>query len=117
VKPRGANPRKRPPSRRRRALPRQLNVGEAKALFSRLVDEAAGGARFVIAKAGTPVARIVPLEAEPAKFIFGAMKGLLSPEDERALLDAIEAPLSDEIFAAFSVSPLEAPDHSGFRSS
>jgi prevent-host-death family protein len=85
VKPRGANPRKRPPSRRRRALPRQLNVGEAKALFSQLVDETAGGARFVIAKAGTPVARIVPLEAEPAKFIFGAMKGLLSPEDREGL--------------------------------
>ena len=38
-------------------------------------------ARFVIAKAGTPVARIVPLEVEPRKFVFGTMKGLLSPED------------------------------------
>jgi len=52
----------------------------------------------------------VPLDAEPEKFVFGAMKGLLSKADEQALLDAIEAPLPDEILAAFHVSPLEAPD-------
>jgi prevent-host-death family protein len=103
-------PRKRSSLRRRKALPRELNVGEAKALFSQLVDEAARGACFIIAKAGTPVAKIVPLGAEPEKFIFGAMKGLLSQADEQALLDAIEAPLPDEILAAFHVSPLEAPD-------
>jgi prevent-host-death family protein len=62
---------------------------EAKALFSQLVDEAARGARFVIAKAGTPVARIVPFQVEPAKFVFGTMRGLLSPEDELALVEAI----------------------------
>ena len=96
--------------RRRRKLPHELNIGEAKALFSQLVDEAARGACFIIAKAGTPVAKIVPLGAEPETFIFGAMKGLLSKADEQALLDAIEAPLPDEILAAFHVSPLEAPD-------
>jgi prevent-host-death family protein len=107
---RARTPRKRSSLRRRKALPRELNVGEAKALFSQLVDEAARGACFIIAKAGTPVARIVPLAAEPKKFVFGAMKGLLSKADEQALLDAIEAPLPDEILAAFHVSPLEAPD-------
>jgi prevent-host-death family protein len=101
-------PRKRSPARHRKPLPRELNVGEAKALFSQLVDEAARGARFVIAKAGTPVARIVPLEAEPRKFVFGTLKGLLSPEDEQALLDAIEAPLPDDVLASFYASRLEA---------
>ena len=110
MKPFGTKQRKRSPSRRRKPLPRQLNVGEAKAMFSQLVNEAARGARFVIAKAGTPVARIVPLEARPAKFVSGTMKGWLSPEDEKALLDAIEAPLSDEMLAAFTISPLEGPD-------
>jgi prevent-host-death family protein len=100
-------PRKRSAPRRRKELPRQLNVGEAKALFSQLVDEAARGGRFVIAKAGTPVARIVPLEAEPEKFVFGTMKGLLSPADEEALLKAIETPLSDEDLAAFYAKPLQ----------
>jgi prevent-host-death family protein len=102
-------PHKRSALRRRKNLPRQLNVGEAKALFSQLVDEAARGARFVIAKAGTPVARIVPLEAEPHKFVFGTMKGLLGPEQEEALLKAIEVPLSDEDLAAFCAKPLRAP--------
>ncbi len=99
--------RKRSSVRRRKALPRELNVGEAKAVFSQLVDEAARGAHFVIAKAGTPVARIVPFEAEPRKFVFGTMKGMLSPEDEQALLDAIEAPLPDDVLASFYASPLE----------
>jgi prevent-host-death family protein len=100
--------RKRSPARHRKPLPRELNVGEAKALFSQLVDEAARGAHFVIAKAGTPVARIVPLDAEPKKVIFGTMKGMLSPEDEKALLDAIEAPLPDDVLASFYASRLEA---------
>jgi prevent-host-death family protein len=110
MRPRGARPaRKRSSVRRRKALPRELNIGEAKAVFSQLVDEAARGARFVIAKAGTPVARIVPLGVEPKKFVFGTLKGLLSPGDEQALLDAIEAPLPDEVLASFHIGRLEAP--------
>jgi prevent-host-death family protein len=35
---------------------------DAKTQFSRLVDRAAAGETIVIAKAGTPVARLVPLE-------------------------------------------------------
>jgi hypothetical protein len=50
---------------------------------------------------------IVPLEAEPKKFVFGTMKGMLSPEDEQALLDAIEAPLPDDVLASFYASRLE----------
>jgi prevent-host-death family protein len=110
MKPLGARPaRKRSSVRHRKVLPRELNVGEAKAVFSQLVDEAARGASFVIAKAGTPVARIVPLEAKPKKIVFGTMKGLLSPEDEKALLDAIETPLPDDVLASFYDGPLEAP--------
>jgi prevent-host-death family protein len=100
----------RKPSPRRKALPRELNVGEAKARFSQLVDEAARGAHFVIAKAGTPVARIVPLDVQPRRFIFGTWKGLFSPEDEQALLKAIEEPLPDDVLASFYSSALEAPD-------
>jgi hypothetical protein len=61
------------------------------------------------AKAETPVAGIVPLDVEPKKFIFGTMKGLLSPEDEKALLDAIEAPLPDDVLASFHIGKREAP--------
>jgi len=98
------------PKNRRKVLPRELNVGQAKALFSQLVDEAARGDHFVIAKAGTPVAKIVPLDAAADKFVFGTLKGLLSRQDEQALTDAIEAPLPDEAVATFHVGLLETPD-------
>jgi prevent-host-death family protein len=39
-----------------------VNMHDAKTQFSRLVDRAAAGETIVIAKAGTPVARLVPLE-------------------------------------------------------
>ena len=42
-----------------------VNTHEAKTHLSRLLDEAAGGADIVIAKAGRPVARLVRYAAEP----------------------------------------------------
>jgi hypothetical protein len=59
---------------------------------------------------GTPVAKSAPLDVEPKKIVFGTMKGLLSPGDEQALLDAIEAPLPDDVLASFHVGRLEAPE-------
>ena len=38
------------------------------------------------------------------------MKGLLSPEDEKALLDAIEAPLPDDVLASFHIGRRGAPE-------
>jgi prevent-host-death family protein len=109
--PKARSERNRSPSKtRRKALPRELDVGEAKALFSRLVDEAARGGRFVIAKAGMPVAKIVPLGAAAEKFVFSTLRGLLSRRDEQTLTEAIEAPLPDEVVAAFRIGPLGAPD-------
>jgi prevent-host-death family protein len=40
-----------------------INVHEAKAKFSQLLDRAHAGEEIVIAKGGTPYARLVPLEA------------------------------------------------------
>jgi len=78
---------------------KQINLYEAKTQLSKLVDRAAKGESFVIAKSGTPVARLVPL-SEPApkkkKFRFGSMKGLIDiPEDfdwstPQWLIDAFE---------------------------
>lgn len=44
---------------------RTINIHQAKTHLSRLVEEAARGEAFVIAKAGRPVAKVVPLETEP----------------------------------------------------
>ena len=43
-----------------------VNMHEAKTQLSKLVDRAAAGDSFVIAKAGKPLVRVVALEA-PAK--------------------------------------------------
>lgn len=50
-----------------------VNVAEAKAQFSLLLDRAASGEEIVIAKAGKPFARLMPLE-DPPKRIFGIAK-------------------------------------------
>jgi len=42
-----------------------VNIHEAKTHLSRLVDQVAAGAEIVIAKAGKPMARLVPLEKLP----------------------------------------------------
>lgn len=44
--------------------PKQVNLYEAKTHLSRLVQEVADGAEIIIARAGEPVARLVPLAAE-----------------------------------------------------
>ncbi len=41
---------------------RSINIHEAKTHLSRLVEEAAQGEGFIIAKAGKPMVRVVPLE-------------------------------------------------------
>jgi prevent-host-death family protein len=42
-------------------MPRLLNLYDAKARLSSLVEEAAAGAEIIIAKAGKPRAKLVPL--------------------------------------------------------
>jgi len=79
-----------------------MNIGEAKAHFSELIDQAAQGTTTIIAKAGTPLAMIVPF-SKHRKVVFGWGKGLFSKE----LLDAIEAPLSDDVLASFYTDNLE----------
>lgn len=43
---------------------RTVNIHEAKTQLSRLLAATAEGESFVIAKSGTPIARLVPLEAD-----------------------------------------------------
>ena len=44
-----------------------VNIHEAKTHLSRLVEAAANGEAFVIAKAGKPMVKVVPLEEVPAE--------------------------------------------------
>lgn len=43
-----------------------INIHQAKTHLSRLVDQAAKGEPFVIAKAGKPLVKVVPLDAPAA---------------------------------------------------
>lgn len=46
---------------------RQFNIHEAKTHFSRLVDDVGNGETIVVAKAGKPVAKLVPFDEAPAE--------------------------------------------------
>jgi len=60
----------------------EVNIHEAKTHFSRLLERVAMGEEVVIAKAGTPVAKLVPLGAKPKKRILGSAKGeFVVPDD------------------------------------
>ena len=58
-----------------------VNIHEAKTHFSRLVARAAAGEEIVIAKAGVPMAKLVPLGARP-KLQPGLLKGKLWLADD-----------------------------------
>jgi prevent-host-death family protein len=51
------------------------NIHEAKTHLSRLVERAAAGEEIVIAKAGKPMAKLVPFEKAPPKRKLGGWKG------------------------------------------
>lgn len=78
-----------------------VNVHEAKTHFSRLLDRAAKGETIVIAKAGKPYARLLPLESreETAKRRIGFMKGQMTVPDD------IKTPYADEIEEMFYGKP------------
>ncbi len=61
-----------------------INIHEAKTHLSRLVDEAARGEAFIIAKAGKPMVKVIPLDANdvPSARRLGFMNGEIQvPED------------------------------------
>jgi len=79
-----------------------LNLYEAKTQLSKLVDRAAAGEEIVIAKAGKPMARLVPLEPRrPRKS--GFLKGQIWIAD-----DFDETP--EEIIRDFEDSAIFPPD-------
>ncbi|HYU11409.1 MAG TPA: type II toxin-antitoxin system prevent-host-death family antitoxin [Stellaceae bacterium] len=63
---------------------RIVNMHEAKTRLSRLVDRAAKGEPFIIAKAGKPLVKVVPLDAPPAREMkrLGFMAGEIEVPDD-----------------------------------
>ena len=84
-------------------MTRQINIAEAKAKLSELLDRALAGEEVVIARAGKPLARLVPVDPRPPRKK-GAWRGwaadvssevFLEPMDPEDL-DAAEGKFSDE---------------------
>jgi len=71
-----------------------VNVHDAKTHFSKLLARAEKGEEVIIARAGTPIARLVP-EKKRAAPVFGADRGKLEVADD------FDAPLSEDLLAAF----------------
>lgn len=63
---------------------RTVNIHEAKTHLSRLVDQAARGEPFVIAKAGKPLVKVVALDTPPAGQAsrLGFLEGQISVPDD-----------------------------------
>lgn len=59
----------------------KVNIHEAKTHFSQLLNRAGSGEDVVIAKAGKPIARIVPIKKEVKKRKAGSAKGRVIIED------------------------------------
>jgi prevent-host-death family protein len=74
-----------------------VNIHAAKTHLSTLVEEAAAGEEIIIAKAGKPVARLVPLEKPDFRKTLGMFKGQISMKDN------FDDPLPPEIAKAFGL--------------
>ena len=70
-----------------------VNIHEAKTHLSRLVEQAAKGREFVIAKAGKPMVRVVPIEPLPAvrRLGFLAGQGVITADVKSSFAGDIEA--------------------------
>lgn len=71
------------------------NLYEAKSSLSQLVDRAAAGEEIIIAKAGRPLAKLVPVAARGKRRKPGGWKGRV------VIADDFDAPLPADLQRAF----------------
>jgi prevent-host-death family protein len=72
-----------------------INLYEAKTNLSKLVERAAAGEEIIIAKAGRPLARLMPLPKVRGPRPLGLFAGQIRVHDD------FDAPLPDAMLAAF----------------
>ena len=72
-----------------------ITLHEAKTHLSRIVDEVAGGAEIIIAKAGKPMARLAPITHRARKKKLGLLKGKVNVPDD------FNTPLDEEVIDQF----------------
>jgi prevent-host-death family protein len=81
-------------------MAKTVNIHAAKTHLSRLIDQAVNGEEIVIAKAGTPMVRLVAIEDTRRRRGFGMFKGKIwmSPDFNE---------LPDDVALAFGIDPKE----------
>ncbi len=72
------------------------NIYQAKAQLSELVVQAADDHEVIIARDGTPIARITSFATKKRSIHFGVLKGKIEIDD------GFDAPLPDDLIAAFA---------------
>ena len=60
---------------------RQMNVHEAKTHFSKILEQVEQGEEVVIARAGTPIAKVVPIGGSPKRTL-GGLRGEVTVSDD-----------------------------------
>ncbi|MBC7220205.1 type II toxin-antitoxin system Phd/YefM family antitoxin [Candidatus Bipolaricaulota bacterium] len=73
----------------------RVNVHEAKTHLSRLLARVEGGEEVVIARAGRPVARLVPISERPDRRVPGTARGKIT------IAPDFEAPLPESVLREF----------------
>jgi len=81
---------------------KQVNIAEAKAQLSDLVEQAAKGRSIIIARNGRPVAKLVPLIEKRPKVRPGFAKDLLSDKQ----VEALTTPWTQEELDLLTKGPL-----------
>ena len=76
-------------------MPMQVNVHEAKTHFSKLLASVRNGEEIIIAKAGKPIARLVPIRERLVRRVAGSAKG------EIIISSDFDAPLPESILEKF----------------
>ena len=72
-----------------------VNIHAAKTHLSKLIEDAERGEEIIIARAGKPVARLVPLRARPRERRLGLLEGRIR------IAEDFDAPLPEEVLKAF----------------
>jgi prevent-host-death family protein len=72
-----------------------INIHDAKTQFSKLIEAVTRGDEIVIARAGKPAARLVPMQHQKPVRKPGALKGKIK------IAADFDDPLPDDILAAF----------------
>ncbi len=76
-------------------MPLQVNIHEAKTHLSKLLARVKAGEEVVIAKAGKPVARLVPIKSHKTRRTPGSARGKLT------IAPDFDAPLPEAILKIF----------------